>query len=197
MADCKDNPDKINDLMICDQMYNGFHKDLVAFLKERKPLSVHEVATLAEQYREAHPNRPMIRSIVSHETFGATAMHDNKERSQSRGRYSSRSHFNNGNKPFHDRHKNNENRYAENNTFNKDRNNYDQSHSFRQERCRGGHQYRQTKSFFQNQNRPQQKQPICFRCQVSGHIAKYCTNDPVANVAYHVSPFEKNEGNML
>ena len=49
----------LKELLIKEQVYASCHKDLVVFLQERKPKTMSEVSTLAEQYKVAHPNKPL------------------------------------------------------------------------------------------------------------------------------------------
>ncbi|GFO04822.1 reverse transcriptase [Plakobranchus ocellatus] len=50
----KSNPDDLIDFVIMEQLMNICSKDLVVFLKERKPKSADDLIGLAEKYVEAH-----------------------------------------------------------------------------------------------------------------------------------------------
>ena len=79
LADAKDYPKLIN-LMMIDQIYTVCHPDLVAFIKERKPVDITTLKVLAEQYKAAHPEKNLAKTEDEKPAFSFTAANINDQR---------------------------------------------------------------------------------------------------------------------
>ena len=167
MAEVEDDIGKCRDLMIRDQILATCHKDLMSFLKERKPKSIAEMTNLAEQYREAHPNKPMFKSTFSGD-FASVAAQDKGNPQGNRYQQWSNEKWRN---------------QSRSGTSYSNRN---QTYSPKPDRD-------QTvpKRFYEkegsNQNFKDKKKRVrCYRCNLEGHYARNCKTQ-VTNVAYDTS----------
>ena len=84
LAEVKNEYDKLRDLLIREQIYASCHKDLVTFLKERKPGDLKAVSTLCEQYRVAHPSKPISKgTVIQDNPFIASGVETDRSRGRS------------------------------------------------------------------------------------------------------------------
>ena len=87
---------KLRDVIIRDQLYRSFNKDLVTFLKERTPKSITEVRELATKYTTAYPDRSIAKDHSVVANFASKTITNNKGyNDQSTNRESRRDHYDN------------------------------------------------------------------------------------------------------
>ena len=184
MAECEGSLEKMTDLMLRDQFYNAVHKDVVAFLKERKPASLEEMVKLTDQFRAAHPHKPVAKPIIGSE-FTAVAMNEdttNRGRPQFRSdnyRRSFKPGGSNVNNPRSSSYYKNDFRYRNDNFKKEQRDQHHNNKPWKRQNSRDGNDRKYS-------NSRERQTMVCFKCNLPGHKARFCKNQASANAACEI-----------